>query len=104
MSGAKTIKINRKFEHEAMRKNRANFVINSNYLNCGGMFSNQTQGEMFRRFRVIKKQIIKTEYSEKLFNNLNDKNILYNMVEYIKNEFKPMNINEFKEVSEFETE
>ena len=26
------------------------------------------------------------------------------MVEYIKNEFKPMNIKEFKEVSEFETE
>ena len=104
MSGAKAIKINRKFEHERMKKNRANFVINSNYLNCGGLFSNQTQGEMFRRFRVIKKQIIKAEDAEILFNNLNDKNILYNMVEYIKNEFKPMNIKEFKEVSEFETE
>ena len=53
MSGAKAIKINRKFEHERMKKNRANFVINSNYLNCGGLFSNQTQGEMFSRFRVI---------------------------------------------------
>lgn len=104
MSGAKAVKINRKFEHEAMIENSANFVINSNYLNCGGLFSNQTQGEMFRRFRVIKKQIIKAEDSEMLFNNLNDKYILYNMVEYIKNEFKPMNIKEFKEVSEFETE
>ena len=104
MSGAKTIKINRKFEHERMKKTRANFVINSNYLNCGGLFSNQTQGEMFRRFRVIKKQIINSEDSEILFNNLNDKNILYNMVEYIKNEFKPMTIKEFKEVSEYETE
>lgn len=104
MSGAKAVKINRKFEHEAMIENSANFVINSNYLNCGGLFSNQTQGEMFRRFRVIKKQIIKAEDAEILFNNLNDKNILYNMVEYIKKEFKPMNIKEFKEVSEFETE
>lgn len=104
MSGAKSVKINRKFEHEAMIENSANFVINSNYLNCGGLFSNQTQGEMFRRFRVIKKQIIKAEDAEILFNNLNDKYILYNMVEYIKNEFKPMNIKEFKEVSEFETE
>ena len=104
MSGAKAVKINRKFEHEAMIENSANFVINSNYLNCGGLFSNQTQGEMFRRFRVIKKQIIKAEDAEILFNNLNDKYILYNMVEYIKNEFKPMNIKEFKEVSEFETE
>ena len=104
MSGAKTVKINRKFEHEAMIENSANFIINSNYLNCGGMFSNQTQGEMFRRFRVIKKQIINQDKAETLFNNLNDKNILYNMVEYIKNEFKPMNIKEFKEVSEYETE
>ena len=104
MSGAKTIKINRKFEHEAMIENSANFIINSNYLNCGGMFSNQTQGEMFRRFRVIKKQIIKAEDTEILFNNLNDKNILYNMVEYIKKEFKPMTIKEFKEVSEYEEE
>ena len=104
MSGAKTIKINRKFEHERMKKTRANFVINSNYLNCGGLFSNQTQGEMFRRFRVIKKQIIKAEDTEILFNNLNDKNILYNMVEYIKKEFKPMTIKEFKEVSEYEEE
>ena len=104
MSGAKAIKINRKFEHERMKKNRANFVINSNYLNCGGLFSNQTQGEMFRRFRVIKKQIINQDNAEILFNNLNDKYILYNLFEYIKNEFKPMNIKEFKEVSEFETE
>ena len=104
MSGSKAVKINRKFEHEAMIENSANFVINSNYLNCGGLFSNQTQGEMFRRFRIIKKQIIKAEDSEKLFNNLNDKNVLFNMVEYIKNTFKPMNINEFREVSEFETE
>ena len=104
MSGAKTIKINRKFEHEAMIETSANFIINSNYLNCGGMFSNQTQGEMFRRFRVIKKQIINSEQSEILFNNLNDKNILYNMVEYIKKEFKPMTIKEFKEVSEYEEE
>lgn len=104
MSGAKTIKINRKFEHEAMIENSANFIINSNYLNCGGMFSNQTQGEMFRRFRVIKKQIIKAEDTEILYNNLNDKNILYNMVEYIKTEFKPMTVKEFKEVSEYETE
>ena len=104
MSGAKTVKINRKFEHEAMIENSANFIINSNYLNCGGLFSNQTQGEMFRRFRVIKKQIIKAEDTEILFNNLNDKNILYNMVEYIKKEFKPMTIKEFKEVSEYETE
>ena len=104
MSGAKTVKINRKFEHEAMIENSANFIINSNYLNCGGLFSNQTQGEMFRRFRVIKKQIINQDNAEILFNNLNDKYILYNLFEYIKNEFKPMNIKEFKEVSEFETE
>lgn len=104
MSGAKAIKINRKFEHEAMIENSVNFVINSNYLNCGGLFSNQTQGEMFRRFRVIKKQIINQDNAEILFNNLNDKYILYNLFEYIKNEFKPMNIKEFKEVSEFETE
>lgn len=104
MSGAKTIKINRKFEHEAMIDNCANYIINSNYLNCGGLFSNQTQGEMFRRFRVIKKQIINQDKAEVLFNNLNDKNILYNLFEYIKNEFKPMTIKEFQEVSEYETE
>ena len=104
MSGAKTVKINRKFEHEAMIDNCANFIINSNYLNCGGMFSNQTQGEMFRRFRVIKKQIINQDDAETLYNNLNDKHILYNIYEYIKNEFKPMNVKEFKEVSEYEKE
>ena len=104
MSGAKTVKINRKFEHEAMIDNCANFIINSNYLNCGGMFSNQTQGEMFRRFRVIKKQIIKQDDANILYDNLKDKNILYNIFEYIKNEFKPMNIEEFQEVSEYEKE
>ena len=104
MSGAKTIKINRKFVHEAMIENSANFIINSNYLNCGGLFSNQTQGEMFRRFRIIKKQPINQDKAEILFNNLNDKNILYNMVEYIKNEFKPMTLKEFQEVSEYEKE
>ncbi len=104
MSGAKTVKINRKFEHERMKKNRANFIINSNYLNCGGLFSNQTQGEMFRRFRVIKKQIIDKKQAHILYNNLNDKYILYNLFEYIKNEFKPMTADEFEEVSEFETE
>ena len=104
MSGAKTVKINRKFEHEAMIDNCANFIINSNYLNCGGMFSNQTQGEMFRRFRVIKKQIINQDDADILYNNLNDKHILYNIYEYIKNEFKPMNIKEFQEVSEYEKE
>ena len=104
MSGAKTVKINRKFEHEAMIDNCANFIINSNYLNCGGMFSNQTQGEMFRRFRVIKKQIINQDDAEILYNNLNDKHILYNIYEYIKNEFKPMTVKEFQEVSEYEKE
>lgn len=104
MSGAKTVKINRKFEHEAMIDNCANFIINSNYLNCGGMFSNQTQGEMFRRFRVIKKQIINQDDADILYNNLNDKHILYNIYEYIKNEFKPMNGKEFQEVSEYEKE
>lgn len=104
MSGAKTVKINRKFEHEAMIDNCANFIINSNYLNCGGMFSNQTQGEMFRRFRVIKKQIINQDDADILYNNLNDKHILYNIFEYIKNEFKPMNVKEFQEVSEYEKE
>ena len=104
MSGAKTVKINRKFEHEAMIDNCANFIINSNYLNCGGMFSNQTQGEMFRRFRVIKKQIINQDDADILYNNLNDKHILYNIYEYIKNEFKPMSVKEFQEVSEYEKE
>ena len=104
MSGAKTVKINRKFEHEAMIDNCANFIINSNYLNCGGMFSNQTQGEMFRRFRVIKKQIINQDEADILYNNLNDKHILYNIFEYIKNEFKPMTVKEFQEVSEYEEE
>ena len=104
MSGAKTVKINRKFEHEAMIDNCANFIINSNYLNCGGMFSNQTQGEMFRRFRVIKKQIINQDDADILYDNLNNKHILYNIFEYIKNEFKPMNVKEFQEVSEYEKE
>ena len=102
--GAKTIKINRKYEHERMKKTRANFIINSNYLNCGGLFSNQTQGEMFRRFRIIKKQTINQDKAEILYNNLNDKHILYNMVEYIKKEFKPMTLKEFQEVSEYEKE
>lgn len=102
--GAKKIKVNRKFEHERMKKTRANFIINSNYLNCGGLFSNQTQGEMFRRFRIIKKQIINQDKAEILFNNLNDKHILYNIFEYIKNEFKPMTLKEFQEVSEYEKE
>lgn len=104
MSGAKTVKINRKFEHEAMIDNCANFIINSNYLNCGGLFSNQTQGEMFRRFRVIKKQIINQNDADILYDNLNDKHILYNIYEYIKNEFKPMNVKEFQDVSEYEKE
>lgn len=104
MSGAKTVKINRKFEHEAMIDNCANFIINSNYLNCGGMFSNQTQGEMFRRFRVIKKQIINQDDADILYDNFNDKHILYNIYEYIKNEFKPMNVKEFQEFSEYEKE
>lgn len=103
-SGAKRVERRRKFEHNAMIGNSANFIINSNYLNCGGMFSNQTQGEMFRRFRVIKKQIMNQDKAEVLFNNLNDKNILYNLYEYIKNEFKPMTLKEFQEVSEYEKE
>lgn len=102
--GGKKVKLNRKYEHDAMIEDSANFIINSNYLNCGGLFSNQTQGEMFRRFRVIKKQIMNQDETEILYNNLNDKNILYNMVEYIKKEFKPMTVKEFKEVSEYETE
>ena len=102
--GAKHVKINRKFEHEKMKKNRTNYIINSNYLNCGGLFSNQTQNEMFRRFRIIKKQTIDKQQAHILYNNLNDKYILYNMFEYIKNEFKPMTAEEFEEVSEYEKE
>lgn len=103
-SGAKKVELKRKYEHNGMIENCANYIINSNYLNCGGLFSNQTQGEMFRRFRVIKKQIMNRDDTEILFNNLNDKNILYNLYEYIKKEFKPMTTKEFEEVSEYEME
>lgn len=103
-SGAKNVQLRRKYEHNAMIDNSANYIINSNYLNCGGLFSNQTQGEMFRRFRVIKKQIINQDKAEVLFNNLNDKNILYNLYEYIKKEFKQMTLKEYEEVSEYEKE
>lgn len=103
-SGAKNVQLRRKYEHNAMIDNSANYIINSNYLNCGGLFSNQTQGEMFRRFRVIKKQIMNQDETEILYNNLNDKHILYNLYEYIKKEFKPMTLKEFEEVSEYEKE
>lgn len=103
-SGAKNVELRRKYEHNAMIDNSANYIINSNYLNCGGLFSNQTQGEMFRRFRVIKKQIMNQDETEILYNNLNDKHILYNLYEYIKKEFKPMTLKEFEEVSEYEEE
>lgn len=102
--GAKRVKINRKFEHERMKKNRANYIINSNFLNCGGLFANQTQNEMFRRFRIIKKRTINKQQAHILYNNLEDKHILYNLYEYIKHEFKPMTVDEFEEESEYEKE
>ena len=102
--GAKRVKINRKFEHERMKKNRANYIINSNFLNCGGLFANQTQNEMFRRFRIIKKRTINKQQAHILYNNLEDTHILYNLYEYIKHEFKPMTVDEFEEESEYEKE
>lgn len=102
--GAKRVKINRKFEHERMKKNRANYIINSNFLNCGGLFANQTQNEMFRRFRIIKKRTINKQQAHILYNNLEDVHILYNLYEYIKHEFKPMTVDEFEEESEYEKE
>lgn len=104
MTGSDYVKINRKFEHEKTSKASTNFIINSNYPECGGMFNNQKQNEMFRRFRIIKKQTINKEEGNILCANLKDKHILYNLYMYIKNTFKPMTVKEVQEVSEYEKE
>lgn len=104
MTGSDYVKINRKFEHETTLKTSTNFIINSNYPECGGLFNNQKQNEMFRRFRIIKKQTIDKDAGNILCANLKDKHILYNLYMYIKNTFKPMTVKEVQEVSEYEKE
>lgn len=104
MTGSDYVKINRKFEHEKTVKATTNFIINSNYPECGGLFNNQKQNEMFRRFRIIKKQTIDKKAGNILCANLKDKHILYNLYMYIKNTFKPMTVEEVQEETEYEKE
>lgn len=104
MTGSDYVKINRKFEHENTIKACTNYIINSNYPECGGLFNNQKQNEMFRRFRVINKKTINKDDGNILCDNLEDKYILYNLYNYIKTEFKPMTVKEIQDESEFEKE
>lgn len=97
-----TITINKKHEHERTIKNCVNIIINSNFPNCGGFFDNQQGNEIFRRFKIIKKQEMKQEDINKLFTALDNKYILYNMYLIIKNEIKPLNNDEMRATSEYE--
>ena len=100
LTSTKYVKINRKFEHENMIENHANYIINSNYPDCGGLFNNQVQNEMFRRFRIIKKKTIDEPYATTLYNYLSDKHLLYNLYYYIKMNFKPLTDTECKYISD----
>ena len=83
-----------------MIENHANYIINSNYPDCGGLFNNQVQNKMFRRFRIIKKKTIDEPYATTLYNYLSNKHLLYNLYYYIKMNFKPLTDTECKEISE----
>lgn len=96
--------LKRRYKREKTIRRYANFIINSNYINCGGIFNNPADNTIFDRFKIIKNQTIKNDDAEILYNNLKDKYILYNLYEYIKNEFKPMEFNELYKRTEYEHE
>lgn len=98
------VALNPRCKEPKMINHCANYIINSDYFNCGGLFSNQADGEIFGRFKIIKNQTIKDDDEETFYNNIKDKHILYNLYKYIKNEFKPMDYEEIREVSEYEHE
>lgn len=103
MVGCDTIAVNKKYAQRRVKKNIANYIINSNYVNCGGIFNDTAGDEMFRRFKIIKKQEMGPE-KDKLFNYLEDYRFLFNLQWYIKNNFTPMNMDEYNHVSEMEEE
>ena len=69
--------------------NSTNIVICTNYKECGGLFDNQVNGEMFKRFYIIKKQTIERKYLEKFGELSKNRANIKAMVEYIKN-LKPL--------------
>lgn len=92
------IRINKRYKNPKEIKNIANYIINSKYINCGGLFNYQAENEMFRRFKIIKRNDINYNM------NLDDPCFLYNLVHYIKHNFTSMNYNEYMANSEFEIE
>lgn len=92
----KSIRINKRYKKPIYDENIANYIIYSKYINCGGLFNYQAQDEMFRRFKIIKRNNINYNI------NLDDSCFLYNLVHYIKHNFTSMNYHEYITNSEFE--
>ena len=74
MTGEKTQLKIKNVQNTLDHKIRFNMIVNSNYDNFGGLFDNQTEDEMFRRFHIIKKQKIESkEEIKEAANILEDK-------------------------------
>lgn len=67
-------------------RNRLNIMINSNYENCGNLFTNQSRDfEMFRRFRILRKQPFKDiEDKNYIYKKLKDPQFVFSLVQHLK--------------------
>ena len=57
-------------------KTHYNVIMNSNYANFGGLFDNQTEDEMFRRFHIIEKKKVSKEITNKIYKYLHNKRVM----------------------------
>ena len=57
-------------------KTHYNVIMNSNYANFGGLFDNQTEDEMFRRFHIIEKQKVSKELTNKIYEYIHNKRVM----------------------------
>ncbi len=81
--------LHEKNKNAMMITNCTNLVICTNYKECGGLFDNQVNGEMFKRFYLIEKRTIERKYLDKFGEYVADRANIKAMVEYIKN-LKPL--------------
>lgn len=67
MTSTKNISLHVKGKDSETRKNYCNIIINTNHKEVGGLFDNQAENEMFKRFYIIEKQTIDRQLINEFF-------------------------------------
>ena len=96
MTSTRKISLHKKGENSRTIENYCNIIINTNHKEVGGLFDNQNDSEMFKRFYIIAKQPIERSLINEFFQISEDEKNIAACFELVK-QLKPLALDEIND-------